>query len=478
MPLRFSPHCRLKEYMKRLVNSALKRSVLMAFALFLACCGAASAAWSQGTTGAIADAVGSGTNAYAPVKVAGRELFQVSGLGALSAEQRAQKISTRLKTLLDRGEAVRPFTAQDLIRNKNEALITLGGDAIMTVVDGDAQDALMTRDELAMQWGVKMAKAVSEARAAQANPLKGVGMLIANSFRDLLVSVVTWLPRLAGGLILWIMFFFLARLVRRAANAVTSRDAMDSNLRQLIRALAFYGTWVVGMVAILSTLGLNSSGIAAGLGVSGFVLGFAFKDILSHFFAGLMLLLGRQFHIGDQIVVRDFEGTVERIELRALYLRTYDNRLVIIPNGDVFTSVVTSNTASPHRRREFVVGIGYDDDIERAQRVALQTISQVEGVAQEPVPDVLVDELAASTVNLKMRFHTNSQRADYLRVGSECMRRVKEAFDREQISMPTDIQTIFIKNLKEGLAEALADSRSDKSTINAASLSQPVAPHL
>lgn len=472
MPPRLPPHYRLKEYMKQLVNAVLKRSVLMALALFLACCGVVSAAWSQGTTGAIANAVGSGTNAYAPVIAAGRELFQVSGLGALSAEQRAQKISTRLKALIDRGEAVRPFTAQNLIRNKNESMITLGGDAIMTVVDGDAQDALMTRDELAMQWGGKMAQTVSEARAVQANPLKGVGMLISNSFRDLLVSVVTWLPRLAGGLLLWMMFFFLARLVRRGAKAATSREGMDSNLRQLVRALAFYGTWIIGAVAILSTLGLNSSGIAAGLGVSGFVLGFAFKDILSHFFAGLMLLLGRQFHIGDQIVVRDFEGTVERIELRALYLRTYDNRLVIIPNGDVFTSIVTSNTASPHRRREFVVGIGYNDDIEHAQKVALQTMKQVEGVAQEPAPDVLVDELAASTVNLKMRFHTNSQRADYLRVGSECMRRVKEAFDREQVSMPTDIQTIFIKNLQE----ALEDSHNDKSATNGASVA-PATPH-
>ena len=422
------------------------------------------AAWAQGTANSIANAVGSGTNTYAPVKVAGRELFQVSGIGALSAEQRAQKVNTRLQTLIARGEDVRPFTAQDLLSHKTDTMITLGSEPILTVTDGDAQDALMTRDELAMQWGGKMAAAVSEARSVQSNPLKGVGILITNSFRDLLVSVVTWLPHLAGALVLWFLFFFLARLVRRAAKAATSRDGLDSNLRQLIRALAFYGTWVVGAVAILSTLGLNSSGIAAGLGVSGFVLGFAFKDILSHFFAGLMLLMGRQFHIGDQIVVKDNEGTVERIELRALYLRTYDNRLVIIPNGDVFTSIVTSNTASPHRRREFVIGVGYDDDIKHAQAVALVTLRKVEGVAQEPAPDVLVDDLAASTVNLKIRFYTNSHRADYLRVGSECMRQVKEAFDEAGISMPTGILTIFIKNLKA----ALEEGAEDKTTTNGA----------
>jgi hypothetical protein len=199
-------------------------------------------------------------------------------------------------------------------------------------------------------------------------------------------------------------------------------------------------------------MGLESGSIATAIGISGFVLGFAFKDILSHFLAGLMLLIGGKFRIGDQIVVREFEGTVERIELRALQLRTYDNRVVVIPNADVFTSAVTSNTASPHRRRAFTVGIGYDDDIDRAQRVALETVCATPGVLEEPNPDVTVDELAPSTVNLRVRFSVNSLRADYVSVGGECMKRVKLAFDREGISMPTNIQTVVIKNLDERLA--------------------------
>ena len=142
---------------------------------------------------------------------------------------------------------------------------------------------------------------------------------------------------------------------RWLTQLVTERVHLDPNLRDLLRALSFYGVWTVGFFAILSTLGIESGSIATAVGISGFVLGFAFKDILSHFLAGLMLLLGGKFRVGDQIIVRDFEGTVERIELRALHLRTYDNRLVVIPNADVFTSAVTSNTASPHRRRDFTV---------------------------------------------------------------------------------------------------------------------------
>ena len=384
--------------------------------------------------------------AYAPVKVEGRTLFEVMGVKGLTAAERADKINRRLTNLIGRSTPVKPFNQQDIQSGKTETTILLGGDTILSVTEADAQDTLSTRDELALLWGGKMTTAVADARSSRANPLAGAGILIRNSFQDLLASVLGWLPRLAGAIVLFILFWFLSRFMRWGTKAIIKRTNFDTNVRQLLRAFAFYGTWLVGFLAILSTLGLNGGSIATTLGVSGFVLGFAFKDILSHFVAGIILLLGRQFHIGDQIVVKEWEGTVEKIELRALYLRTYDNRVVLIPNADVFTSVVTSNTASPQRRREFIVGIGYDDNIEKAQALALETVRGVSGVIESPPPDVLVEELAASTVNLKVRFYTNSQRADYLRVGSDCMREVKKAFDREKISMPTDIQTIVIQN--------------------------------
>ena len=398
------------------------------------------------------------TSAYASVKLDNRKLFDVLAGSGLTAAERADKIHRRLVNLILRTNDVPPFSPQDLDEKDNQTVVQIGGDTVMTVTDADAQDALTTRQELAQKWGDKMARAVIDARTAHRNPLTGAGILIRNSFSDLLTSVLRWIPHLAGAIVLIFIFWAMARINKRIAKFLISHARFDANLRQLFIALTFYGTWTVGGLAILSTIGLDSGSIATTLGISGFVLGFAFKDILSHFFAGFMLLIGRQFHIGDQIVVKEFEGTVERIELRALYLRTYDNRLVIIPNGDVFTSSVTSNTASPHRRREFVIGIGYEDDIDRAQGVALETVRATEGVAEAPPPDILVDELAASTVNLRIRFYTSSQRADYLHVGSRCMRRVKDAFDREHISMPTDIQTVIIQNLPEALAGLAAAS--------------------
>lgn len=388
-----------------------------------------------------------GPTVYAAVKVDGRKVFDVSGNAGLSAAERAVPINHRIEHLVERTSDVPPFSAKDLIRREGETMVTLGGEPILTVTEEDAKEELTNRDELALNWGEKLSEAVMLARTARANPFKGVGLLISSSSQDMVLSGIKWLPRLVGAVLVWTLFWFLARLVRLITKRMTQAERLDSNIRQLIRSMSYYGTWIFGGIIILSTLGLDSSSIAAGLGISGFAIGFAFKDILSHLFAGLMLLTGRQFHIGDQIVVKEYEGTVERIELRALYLRTYDNRLVIIPNGDVFTSTVTSNTASPVRRREIVIGISYQDDLTNAQQVALDTVRAVPGVAEDPVPDVLVDELTASAVRLRIRFHTNSQRSDYLRVGSECMSRLKDAFKESGISLPTGTQTIVIGNL-------------------------------
>ncbi len=438
---------------------SMKRISITVLALLFFLAGGARVVWSQGTSVPVPGSTPNDTSAYASVKVEGRRLFDIMGIRNLSAAERADKVNRRLSSLVARTNPMPPFSRKDLVPGNAETTISLDGVSILTVTDMDAQDALSSRDDLAFQWGQKMATAVKDARAVRSNAFTGSGILIRNSFSDLLISALKWLPRLGGAVVLTILFWLFARFNRWAVKSVVTRTHFDGNLRQLLRAMVYYGTWLIGILAIMSTLGLEGGSIATTLGISGFVLGFAFKDILSHFFAGFMLLLGKQFHIGDQIVVKDFEGTVERIELRALYLRTYDNRLVIIPNGDVFTSVVTSNTASPIRRREFIVGIGYGDPIEKAQVVALETIRGVEGVAAEPGPDVLVDELAASTVNLKLRFYTNSQRADYLRVGSECMLRVKEAFDREHISMPTDIQTVVIQN-PDGAPNSLGPSET------------------
>ncbi len=150
----------------------------------------------------------------------------------------------------------------------------------------------------------------------------------------------------------------MARLARRVAlfgaGCVENRTQ-----RNLLLQVSYYTVWAVGVFVALDVLGVNAQAVVTGLGLGGVALGFALKDIISNFVSGLLILLTHTFEIGDQIVVGETEGTVEQIEVRVTHIRTYDGRLVLVPNGEVFTSRVTNNTVSPLRRASVFVYLDY-----------------------------------------------------------------------------------------------------------------------
>ena len=380
----------------------------------------------------------------APIEVGGNTLFSVTGADEAEALERASAINARLQKLIERGEGVARWTPEDLQLRGGAPTLILGGEEVLSITPGDAVANGSTVPQLAQTWGYGVSSAVRTARATRDGPLSGVAVTVASSMTELILNVVAWLPRLLGALLLLIIFWVIARIVRAIARRLTKNPEIDPNVRQLALALAFYGVWALGGLAILSALGVDSSSIAATVGVSGFILGFAFKDILSHFFAGLMLLSSRQLTIGGQIVIKEFEGTVESIDLRAVKLRLFDGRVVTIPNGDVFNSAVISNTTNATRRREFRVSIGLQDNARRAIDLALQTVNDVNGVLDEPRASVVASDLnapiglGASSVELRVFFYVASDNPRYFDILSECILRVKDEFEKAGISMPGD----------------------------------------
>lgn len=126
------------------------------------------------------------------------------------------------------------------------------------------------------------------------------------------------------------------------------------------------------------------------LGLGGVAIGFAFKDIFQNLLAGILILLRHPFRVGDEITTGDFTGTVEAIEARATFIRTYDGRRIILPNSDVYTKPVTVISAYDLLRSEYDLGIGYGDDLSKAKAIALDALKRVDGVLSDPAPDVLV----------------------------------------------------------------------------------------
>ena len=171
------------------------------------------------------------------------------------------------------------------------------------------------------------------------------------------------------------------------------------------------------MVA-LDVLGVSPQSLATAFGLGGVALGFALRDIVSNLVAGVLLISSQEFAVGDQIVVGETEGTVEQVELRATHIRTYDGRMVIVPNAIIYNSRVINNTESPFRRGSVFLHLGYGVDLTLVQRIVLDAVITVHGVAASPPPTMRVNDLAAHSILLEARFWTDSKRLDFMNTAS------------------------------------------------------------
>jgi small conductance mechanosensitive channel len=267
----------------------------------------------------------------------------------------------------------------------------------------------------------------------------------------MLTGFVRMLPAIILGLIVFVIFYIVAKTVRRLVRRFAERRAQYRNLELVLGRLAQWAILFLGvLVAVTIVFPTFSPGdLITVLGVGGVAIGFAFKDIFQNFLAGILILLTEPFRVGDQIIVGSFEGTVEEIQTRATFIRTYDGRRVVIPNADLFTDKVMVNTAFGVRRSQYDVGIGYGDDLEGAKRLILEAMREVEGVLSDPAPDVLVVELADSTVELRARWWSESSRADVLEVQDSVLAAIKDRLSENGVDLPFPTQVVLFHDQTE-----------------------------
>ncbi|MGE5656309.1 MAG: mechanosensitive ion channel family protein [Actinomycetota bacterium] len=265
-------------------------------------------------------------------------------------------------------------------------------------------------------------------------------------------SLIIMLPNLVLAIIVFLIFFLVAGWLKFLVKRVTRRHRQARNLGLVLGRLSQGITVLIGLFVALSIVipSFKAGDLIQLLGISGVAIGFAFRDILQNFLAGILILLTEPFQIDDQIIFKGFEGTVENIQTRATTIRTYDGRRVVVPNSDLFTTSVTVNTAFEHRRMEYDVGIGYGDDIHRAKELILEAIASVEGVLKNPAPDALVVELAASTVNIRARWWVQPpRRAETLDSLDKVLTAIKQKLTINGIDLPFPTQQILFHDQTE-----------------------------
>lgn len=268
-----------------------------------------------------------------------------------------------------------------------------------------------------------------ELAAQIASFLASYNITAENALAALAVVVAGWvLNKLSN-------FLIDRRVRKRGASQHASKSA---------KKMSAYIIYPLTFVAVLGVFGIPLSALGAAIGLIGLGVSFALKDMIANFVSGVLLMVNQPFKIGDQIEVEGEEGTVKDIRLRASEIKTYDGRKVIVPNSALYNGTVINHTAYDKRRFNVIVGVSYGDDIERAKELAEQALQQAEGVESNPGPQVLVDGLGDSSVNLKLRGWTHSARANLTKASSEVTQLVKQKYDQEGIDIPYPIRTVFM----------------------------------
>jgi small-conductance mechanosensitive channel len=256
------------------------------------------------------------------------------------------------------------------------------------------------------------------------------------AFSRLAESAADIVPAVLAAVLVLTLFWSVAALIRRLLRLTLPRLTTDNTLASLVKQGAFYTICLIGVFVAAGALGFDPENVATGLGLTSLAFGFALKDILSNFVSGILLLVLRPFELGDQIVVGETEGSVERIELRATQIRTYDGRIVYVPNADIFTSRVINNTATPVRRAAIRVPVGYDQDLKLATETARSAAQAAEGVLEMPQATVRIEELGADDILVAVQFWADSRRSDYAATTSAVRAGVVEALKRVGIGLP------------------------------------------
>lgn len=262
--------------------------------------------------------------------------------------------------------------------------------------------------------------------------------LIWNALFGLLNSFLSRLPYIVFAIFVFALFLVIARIVSSAINVAGKRTRLDATLADLFGRLASFLILVLGIFvgAVIIFPTFKPGDLVAGLGITSVAIGFAFKDVLQNFFAGIFILWRKPFIVGDQLRFKEYEGTVEEITVRSTRLKTFDGERAVIPNGDIYTTAVLVKTAYEKRRVKFVVGIGYLDDIEAGREAIRKVLQNSPGVLPDPGPWIYVSELAPSSVNFIVYFWVESEQANVLRVSDKVATGIKYSLDQAGIDMP------------------------------------------
>ena len=241
----------------------------------------------------------------------------------------------------------------------------------------------------------------------------------------------------------FIVGVWVIRLIRKLVHKAFIKTNADKGVAQFTESFVRIALYAVLIMLIATSFGVDAASVVAVIGSAGVAIGLALQGSLSNFAGGILILLIKPFVNGDYIVACGEEGTVTSIDMCYTKLTTLDERIVVLPNGVLANSTIVNNTTTPDRRVDLLVSIAYDADIRKAKELVLDILSSSEFVLKDKEISVYVGSLAASSVDLGIRYYTKN--ADYAGSKGIVLEKVKEAFDNNHIEIPYQQLDVHMK---------------------------------
>jgi len=260
-------------------------------------------------------------------------------------------------------------------------------------------------------------------------------MNLDNIYDKAIELISTYGPKLIGAVIVWIVGALIIKTLVKAIEKLMNKGNIDPSLKPFLTGLIHGLLKVMLVISVLGMLGIEMTSFIAILGAAGLAVGMALSGTLQNFAGGVMILIFKPFKNGDLIEAQGYTGVVSEIQIFNTFLKTLDNKTIIIPNGGLSTSAMTNYSTEPKRRVDWTFGIGYGDKTDSAKEVLLRLMNEDKRIINDPeAPFVAVSELGDSSVNFAVRAWVNAE--DYWGVFFDMNEKVYNTFNKEDLNIP------------------------------------------
>lgn len=269
--------------------------------------------------------------------------------------------------------------------------------------------------------------------------------IVVEKLQGWLNAAIIMLPNFVIAILVMVIFYLVARLVKKLLSKVLYRFVKNESVVTLIQSITAFLIIIIGLMVALGVLKLDKTvtSVLAGVGVVGLALGFAFQDAAANLISGIIMAVQSPINVGDIIKSQDTFGTVKEIGLRATTIYNLRGQDVVIPNRLILQNVYTHYTINGNRRIDLTCGISYGDNLDKVEEVSVKAIEQIPYLLPSRKVEFFYEEFGDSSINFVVRYWVQfKKQPDYLQAQSDGIKNLKKAFDANGITIPFPIRTL------------------------------------